>query len=316
MKNIQKLFLLGIVSSLLIFQNTFAWWGIAPAWYTDSLKNVADLVKDSETKKIITDNIVSIISNNIQENSDYNIKNFYTKKLKLNVEIPEALKAKIQKAYIGLGVNQQIYYDGMGWGEGWSQVATPLDVTEWINHIKIELKTSEIPWEVLLQREIFNKYIANEYGDSFMGTLYLELIDGTTIPFSNSFYIYIQANTNNWKGQHLQNLYYQENSYNWYANVYDLLKAVFEKIKVGKTTNEYIAVLEKAMDKANEKMKTIEVAQKKVTESIQKEEDFTKFIKAYWATVERFNLLNDIKYNIGSEIKTKQSEGLIEEIFG
>jgi hypothetical protein len=40
-------------------------------------------------------------------------------------------------------------------------------------------------------------------------------------------------------------------------------------------------VLEKAMDKANEKMKTIEVAQKKVTESIQKEEDFTKFIKAY-----------------------------------
>jgi hypothetical protein len=63
-------------------------------------------------------------------------------------------------------------------------------------------------------------------------------------------------------------------------------------------------------------MKTIEVAQKKVTESIQKEEDFTKFIKAYWATVERFNLLNDIKYNIGSEIKTKQSEGLIEEIFG
>jgi hypothetical protein len=57
---------------------------------------------------------VSIISNNIQENSDYNIKNFYTKKLKLNVEIPEALKAKIQKAYIGLGVNQQIYYDGMG----------------------------------------------------------------------------------------------------------------------------------------------------------------------------------------------------------
>lgn len=316
MKNIQKLFLVGIVSSLLIFQNTFAWWGIAPTWYTDSLKNVADLVKDSETKKIITDNIVSIISNNIQENSDYNIKNFYTKKLKLNVEIPEALKAKIQKAYIGLGVNQQIYYDGMGWGEGWSQVATPLDVTEWINHIKIELKTSEIPWEVLLQREIFNKYIANEYGDSFMGTLYLELMDGTTIPFSNSFYIYIQANTNNWKGQHLQNLYYQENSYNWYANVYDLLKAVFEKIKVGKTTNEYIAVLEKAMDKANEKMKAIESAQKKVTDSIQKEEDFAKFIKAYWATVERFNLLNDIKYNIGSEIKTKQSEGLIEEIFG
>ncbi|NUJ97797.1 hypothetical protein HGA92_03370 [Candidatus Gracilibacteria bacterium] len=317
MKNIQKLFLVGIVSSLLIFQNTFAGGGgIAPTGYTDSLKNIADLVKDSETKKIITDNIVSIISNNIQENSDYNIKNFYTKKLKLNVEIPEALKAKIQKAYIGLGVNQQIYYDGMGGGEGGSQVATPLDVTEGINHIKIELKTSEIPGEVLLQREIFNKYIANEYGDSFMGTLYLELMDGTTIPFSNSFYIYIQANTNNGKGQHLQNLYYQENSYNGYANIYDLLKAVFEKIKVGKTTNEYIAVLEKAIDKANEKMKAIESAQKKVTDSIQKEEDFAKFIRAYGATVERFNLLNDIKYNIGSEIKTKQSEGLIEEIFG
>jgi hypothetical protein len=30
----------------------------------------------------------------------------------------------------------------------------------------------------------------------------------------------------------------------------------------------------------------------------------------------KFNLLNDLKYNIGNEIQTKQSQGIIDEIFG
>gem|GEM_PF-1851652 len=59
------------------------------------------MVKNIETKKIITDNLGSIINNNIQEEYNHNNNNFYTKKLILDIEIPELLKSKIQKAYIG-----------------------------------------------------------------------------------------------------------------------------------------------------------------------------------------------------------------------
>jgi len=111
--------------------------------------------------------------------------------------------------------------------------------------------------------------------------LYIELEDGTILPFSNTFYIYINANTHEGKSTHLQNLYYQENNYMGYADVYSLLQKIFEQLREKLSLKDYIALLNRAIDRAGEKMTNLEEAQKKATSSIEKEEDFSKIVKSY-----------------------------------
>lgn len=306
-----------MIFSLLFAQITWAWGGIYPS-YQSPLAQLADSVEDPEIKKIISENIVTIINNNIQEDYQYNPSHFYTKKLAINVEIPEKLKNKIKSIFLGMNVNQVMYYDGIGgawWGDSGETIISPEDINPQLNHINIPLSKNNIPWEITIERAIFDNYFSNEYGDSFLGVLYIELEDGTILPFSNTFYIYINANTHEWKSSHLQNLYYQENNYMGYADVYSLLQKLFEQLREKLSLKDYITLLNRAIDRASEKMTILEEAQKKATNSIEKEEDFSKIVKSYWATVERYNTLNDIRYQIASEVKTKESESIIEDLF-
>ncbi len=294
MKKLQKLFLVGIVSSLLM-QNTFAWGGEID-YSTSPLNNIADLVKNSETKKIISNNIASIINNNIQEEYNYNNYHFYTKKLILDIGIPELLKNKIQKAYIAF-----------------STQSNPGEIIITKNIKKID-NTSEFARTIVLDKEIFDKYLSNDYGDSFLWTFYIVLNDGTVLPFSNSLYLYIPGNIADGKLQIISNIYAQKNSFYSPVPIIDLLQKIFLKFQEGKTGNEYIAILEKAIEKIDGKIKPIEEERTKIANSIQKEEDFTKFIN-FWATIERYNTFNEIRSNIGWEIRAKQNEWLIDEIF-
>lgn len=276
-------------------QNTFAWGGEID-YSTSPLNNIADLVKNSETKKIISNNIASIINNNIQEEYNYNNYHFYTKKLILDIGIPELLKNKIQKAYIAF-----------------STQSNPGEIIITKNIKKID-NTSEFARTIVLDKEIFDKYLSNDYGDSFLWTFYIVLNDGTVLPFSNSLYLYIPGNIADGKLQIISNIYAQKNSFYSPVPIIDLLQKIFLKFQEGKTGNEYIAILEKAIEKIDGKIKPIEEERTKIANSIQKEEDFTKFIN-FWATIERYNTFNEIRSNIGWEIRAKQNEWLIDEIF-
>jgi hypothetical protein len=44
----------------------------------------------------------------------------------------------------------------------------------------------------MLERSDIEKYLTNDYGDSFNGYLVLEFAEGVKIPFTNTFYIYLQ----------------------------------------------------------------------------------------------------------------------------
>lgn len=296
MKGIKKLLFVGILSSFFIMQNTFAWGGGINYSQSNNLNDIASLVKNIETKKIITDNLGSIINNNIQEEYNHNNNNFYTKKLILDIEIPELLKSKIQKAYIGFTTQSNL----------WGIIMT--------KNIGKDASSSGFSRTIILDKNIFDRYITNDYGDSFVWIFYIVLDDGTVLPFSNSFYIYIPGNAVDGKLQILYNLYSQKNSFYPAISISELLQKTFLKIQEGKTGNEYIAILEKAIEKIDGKIKILDKERKKIADSIQKEEDFTKFVD-FWATIEKYNLLNEIKSNIGIEIKTKQSEWIIEEIF-
>lgn len=52
-----------------------------------------------------------------------------------------------------------------------------------------------MPSELTLEREMFEDQITDVYGASFVGHLFLELTDGTVIPFSNTYYFYVNADT-------------------------------------------------------------------------------------------------------------------------
>lgn len=314
----KNIVLSSIVLGLFSISSVFAGGGgLYYPTYDSPLKDINTLVVSPDIKKIISENLVTIINNTIEEDWDFNNKTFYTKKFKANVSIPEDLKVYIKSAYIGVSRNfAPIAYEGMGGWDTKNTVVTASDVEEMVNHIKINLDVKNIPGDVVLDRTLVDKYIVNQYGDSFMWALYLEFTDGTTVPFSNTFSFYMAGNNNDGKKSHLTNLYYVENPYTGYANIQSLLEKVFEKLSQNKTTNEYIAILEKTIEKIDAKMKKIEESQNKVAESIVKEEDFKKFVKTYGKVMETYNMLNDIKYQVGSEVKTKQSKGIIEELFG
>lgn len=318
MKKILKSVASSLLISILILGTASAGGGgMYYPTYDSPLKDINSLVISPDIKKIISENLVSIINNNIEEDWEFNNKTFYTKKFKANVVIPEDLKMYIKSSYIWVSKNfAPVPYEGMGGGGDTKEVVvTASDIQENVNHLKINLDINNIPGDVILDRTLIDSYIINQYGDSFMGALYLELTDGTTIPFSNNFSFYISKNNNEWKKAHLTNLYYVNNTFAGYANIQSLLEKVFEKLSQNKTTTQYIAILEKVIEKIDAKIKKIEESQNKVVESITKEEDFAKFVKPYGKVIENLNIYNDIKYQVASEVKTKQSKGIIEELF-
>jgi hypothetical protein len=157
-----------------------------PSGGTGDIKTILDSIQDKDLKDIISSNIFTIMNNNIAEDYDYNSKHYYSKKFALNITIPEELKSKVTKSYVALIKSPQygvmdtstMAKEGVSAPEGFIKIALPTDMGK----------------EIMIQRTDIEKHLTNQYGDSFNGYLVLELEGGIKLPFSNTFYLYIQKN--------------------------------------------------------------------------------------------------------------------------
>lgn len=307
----KRLALLAIVSALTFTGlSANAGGGIAmPIWYDNPISTYIQSMEDGDIKDALLNNLLTISNNSVVEDWEYNNTHFYTKQLTTSIVIPEDLKSKVTRAYIGFSASEPMMYDTMS--------AIPATPVQGENHLQIDLSLDALSGTVKVNRTDLDAYINNDYGTSFMGTVYVEFGDDITVPLSNTFWLYVQKDNVEGKKAHLTNLYYTQNQYMGYANIYELLQKVFEKIekKLGSTV-KYIAALEGVIKKIDEKLVKIEATQKAMAEGITSEDDFAGKVKDFGTHMQKYNLLNDIKYNVANEIQTKQSEGVIDELFG
>lgn len=305
------LVLLATAFSTLSFTNSALAGGAMMYTYNNSdLTAVIESIQDKDLKDLIEKNSLTSSQNNIMEDWDFNNKNYYTKKLTLNLSIPEAIQSKVTSAYISLWVGQTNIGPmmDMKMSDGTTMEAT--------NEYKIMLNKNSLEKEVRLSRADLDKFITDQYGASFNGKLIIELTDGTKLPYSNMFYLYMSKDNVDGKISHISNLYYANNPNNGWANTTELLKKVFERLQAKyPKAYDYITVLERVAKKIDTLTSNIKSEQIKIAESIRSEEDFPKYIESGTKLMEKMNILNDIRYQVSSEIKTKQSEGIIDEIF-
>lgn len=287
-------------------------------WYGydaySQLSSIEELVSEKKIKDILKENILSIMGNTISEDWEYNNMHFYTKNILLDIDVPEALLMKIKKGYIGFTSWDNFYvYDDYGY----EKEKTALDIVQGKNNVRIDLDITEIPTEITLERETFDPYIDSEYGNSFVGTLFLELTDGSVIPFSNSYYIYFNADSSEGKLSQLSNMYYTLYPYDGYPDLTELLKKYFERLEARTgSIAAYITALEKIQERVAEMTTQYEEAQGKLAEAVNSEEDFVNQVETYGKIMQRYNILSDLKWRIGTEIQTRNSEGILEELFG
>jgi hypothetical protein len=274
------------------------------------MSTVLESIQDKDLKDLIAKNALTASQNNISEDWEFNNKNYYTKKLTLSISIPEAIKPKVTSAYISLWVGSSMMMPMAD-----STVKSDADTSS-MTEYKIAINKDSIPKELKLSRSDLDKYVIDQYGASFNGKLILELSDGTKLPYSNMVYLYVSKDNTDGKIAHLSNLYYATNPSNGWANTQELLKKIFEKLQAKfPKANDYIAVLEKVAKKIDARLVSIKSEQGSIASSINSENDFTGYVEKGAKLMDKSTILNDIKYQLASEIKTKQSEGMIDEIF-
>jgi len=284
-------------------------YGDAYYGYSSVLSDLSELPRESKIRTILSDNIETISANTLREDLEYNGTHFYTKKLDLAVTIPNDLLIKIKKAYIAFNPMPDFYiYDMAG--------ASSKDLLSENYISQIDIDVNNIPQEITLERKDFDPYISNDYGSSFMGTLFLELTDGTVIPFANPYNIYFNANTTEGKLSQLSNMYYTLHPDAGYPDLTNILQKYFDKLEARTgSVSAYITALEKIQTKVVDMTTEYDEAQKKLAENLNSEEDFQAQADSYGKIMQRFNILSDLKWRIGTEIQTRNSEGILEEIF-
>jgi hypothetical protein len=83
---------------------------------------------------------------------------------------------------------------------------------------------------------------------------------------------------------------------------------VFDKYSSKMKVIDYLNFLTKASERVDKKMKSTEAEMAIMTDGINSEEDFEKYVEKYGKLNDRWTIMNDIKYQLGTELKTKQSE--------
>lgn len=280
------------------------------------LNQVVDSIKDTDIKSIVQKNILQATQNTITEDWEYDNKNYYTKKLLLAITIPNDLKSKVSSAYISLWASSNIPTPIMYNKKDSDTWSTEVDTTS-STEFKINLDKNNIPTEVMLSRNDLEKYIKGNDGASFNGKLVLELTDGTVLPFSSMGYLYIQKDWNDAKIAQLSNLYYTANpNTSGWVNTQDLLKSAFDNLSKKYTKlDDYVTVLTKIINKIDTLSTGLKSQQTALVSKIIKEDDFKPLIDSAQKLADKIALLDDIKYQISSEIKTKQSQNIIDDLF-
>jgi len=318
----KKIFLTSLFLVILSLNSVYAgWWEINAteiavldntSWENSTiLQGVKTTdIKDKTLQTALDFNSDIILQNNIIEDYDYNNTHFFTKKIKLSWDISNDIKDKLTKVYLVWFLNNwQVYNHKSISSMIWNSKA---------NFYSEAIDKNQLTSDYILKVNDLQKYIVNEYGDSFTFVFYWEFANWDKFPlnFANN-YVYINNNKNiQSKKDFLSNLYFTKYPDLWYVDFTEKLKPVFEKIKIKAwTTEKYVSTLKIVEVKLQKIILNIENQEKDIISQIKKEEDFALYLDLFWPVIKKYNLYNDINYALASEIKSIESDSIIDDLF-
>ncbi len=276
-----------------------------------NLKYIEEKLNGRNGNDVIVSDWDMISGNSVSEDYEYNSTHYYSKKMSLNVYIPEGLSRYIQKAHITFKKEDggPIMYDSMSKDMG-------TDAPETAETISIDLDLAALDTGVEFDPAMLRALVTDIYGGSFTAQVELTMSNGTVIPFSNASYIYVQADDEAGKIAHLSNYYYTLNPGYGYPDLDGLLKVAFMKLRTASTdTESYVASLKKVALKVDAYTEKYTADQASMVKDISSEADFEKVVTSYGKIMARSNLLYDIKYRVESEMLNDDAQELIDELF-
>ena len=267
----------------------------------------------------------SILKNNtVKTDYKYNNKNFYTKKVLLNISIPKELKDELTEVYLILWNENNYYYQyyqkDMIMLENEVSNSLPKIVKEqdFKNVIKLKIDKNNIPKEYIFKlSDIEDKLNDNDkYWKSFSVKLYWKMKDWKEISLNSNNYNSLRFNVNSLesKTQFLRNKMYSKYGSS-YANINKKLDSILKKIKSKYESEKYIIILDKINTKIISISEKIEKNKENIANSITTEKGFELKLKDFYINEMKIQTLYQIKSRIGREIKENKWDEMIEDIF-
>jgi len=267
----------------------------------------------------------SILKNNtVKTDYKYNNKNFYTKKVLLNISIPKELKDELTEVYLILWNENNYYYQyyqkDMIMLENEVSNSLPKIVKEqdFKNVIKLKIDKNNIPKEYIFKlSDIEDKLNDNDkYWKSFSVKLYWKMKDWKEISLNSNNYNSLRFNVNSLesKTQFLRNKMYSKYGSS-YANINKKLDSILKKIKSKYESEKYIIILDKINTKIISISEKIEKNKENIANSITTEKGFELKLKDFYINEMKIQTLNQIKRRIGREIKENKWNEMIQDIF-
>ena len=275
-----------------------------------SLESLLKWVQDESIKSILTENFEMISQNTIYENYGFNALSYKNRQFDYSIFIPEVLSEKVASIKIEI---EKSYYNNntIFWLEK-SQEDSLL--------VEVIIKSKDFVGETIsdsinISRDMF---VIPEWIDSEWFTIQLSIVldDETIIPYSQSWYIYINGKTLQGKKWDLMNAYYIMNQNIWYPDVSSLMKAAFKNLEDWTASLEsYLYMLERVSLRADVLIQRYTAQGDEIAKNVISQQSFEENIDPYGKSVTRVNLLNDALRQIKSEIETRKSTDIINELF-
>lgn len=79
---------------------------------------------------------------------------------------------------------------------------------------------------------------------------------------------------------------------------------------------KYVEALGRISEKVDTMTQKYETAQGELAKDINSEEDFATQVELYGKIMQRYNIMTDLKWRLSTEIQTRNSEGVLDELFG
>lgn len=272
----------------------------------DILKNAA---KNSSIKKILEDNYKMIAQNSVYENYEYNSTHYISKQISYTLFIPDRLMSKVRSISVEIKNNYMDY-------------ATPfydIETKQSVIPVEIIIDTKSfdgesVTWTIVLTREQFE--VTNELGNTFQLQAYITLTDGSILPYSQIWYIYMYGSGIEGVKFDFTNAFYSANQKIWYADTTRLLRNAFDKLET-KTNSlkDYLVILEKVSQKATSLSEQYTALGDEIAGKVTDDESFQENVEIYWRNMMKVNVLNDAMWQIRTEIETRKSADIIDELF-
>ncbi len=273
------------------------------------LESLLNATKDRTIKKIFEDNFEMIAQNTVYENYEYNSLHFENKQVSYSLFIPQKLQSKVRNITVEIK-NSFVDY------------LVPFEDAKIMNNdipVELEINVSEYEWETIsgnidISKDMF--WELAEFWNSFTLQAYITLSDRTIVPYSQLGYIYVYGNWIEWIKTSLSNAYYNSQINIWYPDIQRLLQTAFSKLEQESASTEiYLSTLAKIEEKANIMIENYTQIWDTIAENVTNEETFQDNIEMYWKNMMKINTLNDALWQIRTEIETRKSVDIIDELF-